>query len=65
VVSADIGPVYAAAGDRSAAGQVIADLQADSARRYVSPFAIAAIDVGLGATRRARSNGSTSVSRSL
>jgi serine/threonine protein kinase/tetratricopeptide (TPR) repeat protein len=53
VVSADIGHVYGAAGDRRAAEHVIADLQRESARRYVSPFEIALIYVGIGDTRRA------------
>ena len=53
VVSADIGHVYAAAGDADAAARVIRELQQESAHRYVSPFEIGLIYVGLGDTRRA------------
>ena len=53
VVSADIGHVHVAAGDRRAAERVIGELQQEAARRYVSPFEIALIYVGIGDTNRA------------
>jgi Flp pilus assembly protein TadD len=53
VVSADIGHVHAASGDTRAAERVIRELQQETTRRYVSPFEIALIHVGLGDRGRA------------
>jgi TolB-like protein/Flp pilus assembly protein TadD len=48
-----LGYAYAAAGECGQARRVLADLQESSARRYVSPYYIAAIYTGLGETERA------------
>jgi eukaryotic-like serine/threonine-protein kinase len=53
VVSADIGHVHAASGQRGEAERVIEMLQKEAAQRYVSPFEIALIYVALGETDRA------------
>jgi TolB-like protein/Tfp pilus assembly protein PilF len=48
IVEADIGHLHAVSGSKSEAETVIAWLKKESARRYVNPFAIALIYVGLG-----------------
>jgi eukaryotic-like serine/threonine-protein kinase len=53
VVSGDIGHVHAVAGERQDAERVIRELTRISAERYVSPFEIALIYVGLGDKDRA------------
>jgi serine/threonine-protein kinase len=53
VVTANIGHAHALSGDRREADRVIAELQQESARRFVSPFEIALIYVGLGERERA------------
>jgi serine/threonine-protein kinase len=53
VVSADMGHVHAVAGNRRAAEAVIDELREESGRRYVSPFEIALIYVGIGDRDRA------------
>jgi hypothetical protein len=53
VVSGDIGHVHAVAGSRADAERVIEELQRKSVERYVSPFEIALIHVGLGDRDRA------------
>jgi eukaryotic-like serine/threonine-protein kinase len=53
VVSGDIGHVHAVAGERRQAEGVIKELELTSAERYVSPFEMALINVGLGHRDRA------------
>jgi eukaryotic-like serine/threonine-protein kinase len=48
VVAAAIGRVHALAGNRSEARRVLADLRQESTRRFINPFEIALIHVGLG-----------------
>jgi TolB-like protein/Tfp pilus assembly protein PilF len=48
IVEADIGHLHAVSGSKTEAESVIAWLKKESARRYVNPFAIALIYVGLG-----------------
>jgi len=48
IVEVDIGHLHAVSGNKSEAESVIAWLKKESARRYVNPFAIALIYVGLG-----------------
>jgi eukaryotic-like serine/threonine-protein kinase len=52
-VDADIGHVYAVSGDKEAAGRVIDELKTAAGSRYVNPFEIALIYVGLGDKDRA------------
>jgi tetratricopeptide (TPR) repeat protein len=47
-VYADIGHLYAVSGEKSAAERVIRELNELSAHKYVNPFEIALIYVGLG-----------------
>jgi serine/threonine protein kinase/tetratricopeptide (TPR) repeat protein len=53
VVAADIGHVHAVSGDRGDATMIIRELQEQSTRRFVSPFELAIIYIGLGETDRA------------
>jgi hypothetical protein len=46
-VQSDIGHVYAVSGDKRAAERVIAGLRDESAGRYVNPYEVALIYVGL------------------
>lgn len=52
-VDADRGRVYAVSGRRSEADKAIAGLKKESARRYVNPYQIALIYVGLGQNEQA------------
>ena len=52
-VDADRGRVYALSGRRSEADKAIAGLKKESARRYVNPYQIALIYVGLGQNEQA------------
>jgi TolB-like protein/DNA-binding winged helix-turn-helix (wHTH) protein/Flp pilus assembly protein TadD len=47
-VQADIGHVYAISGDKRTAERILAGLRDESARRYVNPYELALIAVGLG-----------------
>ena len=47
-VRSDVGHVYAVSGNRSEAERVIAELGEETARRYVNPYEVALIYVGLG-----------------
>jgi serine/threonine protein kinase/tetratricopeptide (TPR) repeat protein len=53
VVQADIGHLHAVRGDKREAQRIIDDLQQASTRRFISPFEIALIYLGLGQTDRA------------
>ena len=48
IVEADIGHLHAVSGNRTEAESVMARLKKESARRYVNPYAVALIYVGLG-----------------
>ena len=52
-VAANLGHLYAVSGNKSKAEQVIAHLQSESTRRYVNPYEIALIYVGLGRNEQA------------
>jgi hypothetical protein len=47
-ISGAMGSAYAAAGDRAAALEVLADLKNRSKNEYIPPFAFAVIHAGLG-----------------
>jgi serine/threonine-protein kinase len=48
VVHADMGHVYAVAGEKREAEKVMRELQQESTRRFISPFEVAIIYIGLG-----------------
>ena len=52
-VEADMGRVYALSGNRNEADRAIARLKKESAHRYVNPYHIALIHVGLGQSAQA------------